>query len=140
MNTWFTIKTLKIDGILNIVELTNENQYAGFSTEYAISNKTAKTVCESMLYMKNREVRYRVVSSTFEDGSDVYSGWAFPFVQMYQRLHFSEDKGRCIVSHELVFTPKNILGWLTCRMFIKPQMKSVVSQSNRALSKYMDSL
>lgn len=126
-----------IEGIYNIVDIENDGKYSGFSATFDLDEKIAKSDCESLLYTKNREVRYRLISCKFEDGSDAGKGWSFPFSQMYQRLCFKEDTGACIVTHEIILESKNWLGWITCKLFVLPQLVSTLKESNWALNEYL---
>lgn len=126
-----------IKGIHNVTDLRNDGIYSGFSMSFDLGDKIAVTDCESLFYVKDEEVRYRVARCVFEDGTDVQNGWSFPYSEMYQRLIFAGGRGNCTVIHEVVLTPKNWLGWLTCKFGVLPRINSELIKSNRALNEYL---
>ncbi len=129
-----------IEGLHSVVNLENDGAYSGFSTQFDIGGELATIECQSLLYSENKEVRYKISRSVFKDGTEITKGWSFPYTQMYQRLCFIGDDNQCNVKHEIILKPKNWLGWLTCRLCVMPQVKSVLRKSNQALDEYLQRL
>ena len=82
-----------------------------------------------------------IYKSSEENRENVHADSAafFPFRAMKQSLYFSSSGSGSEVLHKIELTPRGIIGWLTCRFIVKPQLISGLHNSIKRLEKHLNS-
>lgn len=118
-----------------LVLLLKEGVFSGFE----IPNpdlRMGPLVSEVDNFVCNERVIYKATKAT---NSNVHaeSRTFFPFKEMKQSLYFRRVDSGSEVLHRVEFVPKGILGWLTCRFFLRGKLISSICKSYDALGKYL---